>query len=432
MKKAARIVASLILAGAMSAVAMADNDMEFKGYARSGALYNTQLGSVGSVDLNNIGRLGNENDSPYMEAELVKNFKAGKSTGKYHIMLAHGNGGKGTWTEAVAVRQCFVEMTGLSIAPTATVWAGKRFYGRDDVHITDKYWRNMSGTGAGVTGLLGNTLDLAMVNGGNPGIGLKDKSGDVSNVTFDARYKLPKMGPGVLELEGALTLLNGADDTKAGNGDESASNGIQGAAIYGMSSFFNVGSGFSKVALQYGMNAAAGNVGDTEWGIKAKDDIGTDNSGKMNVSYDGASMLRFSAFGVTDLGKWQVMPAFYYEYKAVDCDITNANLVDNKSVISATIRPEYVVSDNFVLAFEAGYALIENNNFVKKADGGEYKLTVAPTLKLDSTGFWNRPELRAFVSYVGKDKDLGGIYTNDKGTAETSEMRIGTQAEVWF
>lgn len=336
MKKAARIVASLILAGAMSAVAMADNDFEFKGYARAGVLYNAELRASGSgPSVQNVGRLGNETSSPFFEAELVKNFKAGKSTGKYHVMLAQStsqtdNNGTATWnTNNISVRQAFVEMTGLSIAPTATFWAGKRFYGRDDIHITDNYWRNISGTGAGVTGLLGGNLDLALVNGANPGS--SDKDGTITNVSFDARYRISKVGPGNLEIEGTYSTLSGNEDK---NGK--AEGIVQGALVYKMASFFNITSGFSTVAVQAG-TCKAGDLGNTEWNAwQPKDTTG----------------VRVTAFGLSSVGdKWQIMPQVIYQKH--DTDKGSA-----PSTLNMVVRPVYAVNDNVSVQFEGGIALL--------------------------------------------------------------------------
>lgn len=394
MKKAARIVASLILAGAMSAVAMADNDFEFKGYARAGVLYNAGLKQVGGIDTKYIGRLGNENESPYMEAELVKNFKAGKTWGKYHVMFATESRGKTTWDPAegsVMTRQAFVEMGGFAFAPKATVWAGKRYYGRDDVHVTDFYWRDLSGTGAGVQGLMDGNLDIAMINGRNEG---STADGNITNINLDARYRM-----GNFEFEGLVGLYGGAED--AGQGEDTI---VQGAVVYGMSNFFGMGAGFSKVALQAGTNTGAWNLGTTPWTPGGNSDM---------------SAIRLSAFGVTDMGKWQIMPAFRYEY-------TSPKDGDGMTEISAVVRPQYVVNDNFVMAFEAG---LGTHSYWGADTEMSYKLTAAPTLKLDSNGFWNRPELRAFVTYVGGNDDFGKISADGK---DESELRIGTQAEVWF
>ena len=47
------------------------------------------------------------------------------------------------------IEQAYVEMKGVDIAPQALFWMGKR-RDRDDVHIVDTFFSNMSGVGAGV------------------------------------------------------------------------------------------------------------------------------------------------------------------------------------------------------------------------------------------------------------------------------------------
>ena len=47
------------------------------------------------------------------------------------------------------VEQAYVEMKGVDIAPQALFWMGKR-RDRDDVHIVDTFFTNMSGVGAGI------------------------------------------------------------------------------------------------------------------------------------------------------------------------------------------------------------------------------------------------------------------------------------------
>ena len=54
-----------------------------------------------------------------------------------------------TATCRLALRQFNVQAK-ICLVPEATVWAGKRFYQRHDIHISDFYYWNMSGPGAQV------------------------------------------------------------------------------------------------------------------------------------------------------------------------------------------------------------------------------------------------------------------------------------------
>ena len=100
--------------------------------------------------------------------------------------------------------------------------------------------------------------------------------------------------------------------------------------------------------------------------------------------------------------------------------------------ISVGGRVSYAVTKNFKLVGEAGYSQ-------KKPDGGATqklaKFTFAPTL---ATGpaFWNRPELRLYVT-TAKWNDAanaaagagGGTGIGDGKTKGTS---YGAQVEIWF
>jgi len=211
--KTGKAIALLAVTAALSGTVMADDSFEFKGYTRAGVLYNSGLKYVGGVDKNHVGRLGNEEDM-YVEAELVKNVKAGQTWSKYHLLMAGGTTANPTWdsgSSGLHIRNAFVEIGGVEFAPTATFWVGKRFYGRDDIHITDFYWRDMSGNGAGVQGLVDGALDVAIINGNGSG----NFEGNNSNINLDVRYKTP-MG---LEIEGILGLRGDASEVDAGSED---------------------------------------------------------------------------------------------------------------------------------------------------------------------------------------------------------------------
>jgi len=170
-----------------------------------------------------------------------------------------------------------------------------------------------------------------------------------------------------------------------------------------MSNFFGIGAGFSRTALQFGMNAQSWTLGKGEWNGTAP---------------DGHNSLRFVTYGVTEMGDWQIMPALTY---AMDMPDEGDSTFD----MSLAVRPVLVINNNFTLAFEGGLGMFNNgdDSFMR------YKFSVAPTLKVDATGFWNRPELRAFVSFVGQDEELGKISADGK---DESEVRLGFQAETWF
>ena len=59
-----------------------------------------------------------------------------------------------TWSSALAFRQFFVNVKGMfDWDKDAKIWVGKRYYHREDIHVTDLYYHDISGTGAGVENL---------------------------------------------------------------------------------------------------------------------------------------------------------------------------------------------------------------------------------------------------------------------------------------
>ena len=95
-------------------------------------------------------------------------------------------------------------------------------------------------------------------------------------------------------------------------------------------------------------------------------------------------------------------------------------------------RVSYALSKNFKLVSEAGY-------MQKKPDGSATqklaKFTFAPTLST-GPGFWNRPELRLYVTTAkwnnaaNAASGLAGLTGLNNG--KTTGTSYGAQAEIWF
>ncbi|MGL5125323.1 MAG: carbohydrate porin, partial [Fusobacteriaceae bacterium] len=102
----------------------------------------------------------------------------------------------------------------------------------------------------------------------------------------------------------------------------------------------------------------------------------------------------------------------------------------DKTTLSFAMRPVYKINENFELQFEAGigYQEVEFDNVT--TNELSYKLTFAPTVKLDANQFWARPEIRTFVSYTGYRDELKS--SGEKFKDSEKGLRVGVQAEVWF
>lgn len=422
-------------------------DFEFHGYARSGLLMNSDLrgGKAFSTGASPKYRLGNE-DETYMELELSKNFyMEDGSWAKYHVMLADSAETNNDWTGGsdsnLNMRQAFVEMGNLSTFTGAfeesVIWAGKRFYGRDDVHINDFYFRDFSGTGGGIQNIKlgGGHLDLALI-----GREFGDIDGtDLESYTLDGRYRINNWE---FELAGHIAKDNDSTTTSGGDwgwqdddsdpstppnwgqspvttsGEGRADTGYQGYVNYNLPGYYGlVDAGFSRVYVQGGYGLGAGDLGGA---------ARNENAGEDEKAY------RIGSFGQATLSKkWDLFTNISFQQNIDKLD-DNANKVDTKW-FSVGARPVYKVNKNFELQFEAGYDWIDVEDTKNgDKDGGLWKVTFAPTFKLDTDAFWGRPEIRTFVTYANWSTELEDL--NDDLTSYSSQdgLNFGVQAEVWF
>ncbi|MGL4672452.1 carbohydrate porin [Cetobacterium sp.] len=400
-------------------------DFEFHGYARTGLLLNAERGLKksstfpGPFDKKFVGRLGNE-DNTYAELEFVKRFyMENGSWAKFHAMLVSDtasysdNSGNisddasGWGTSSIQARQIYVEMGNLPTFTGAfkdsTVWAGKRYYNRRDIHITDQYYTDMSGTGLGIDNIaLGEgKLSLATV-ARNSDLGFEE---DVIGLV--AKYSI---GNFEFDLVGAKSQDNEDNDS------DRAKNGFQAFGQYNLGSYYGL-NGFSKFYAQVGSGIGA--------------TYGLGSLGNALGNYKKAMSYKVGTWGLTTLNdKWDLFTTVYGQYDDKPENSDTKDHKDNGFETAFVVRPVYKINSNFELQFEGGIGYTESD-FADdtNADGTFYKLTFAPTLKMDSNQFWARPEIRTFVSYVGGETE---DRSKEKTKYKNDNIRVGVQAEVWF
>ncbi|GKR04011.1 hypothetical protein KAM462_37310 [Aeromonas caviae] len=272
-------IAAAVTAALASQAAFA---VDFHGYFRSGVGVSGD-GDMVKYNVNKVGRLGNENDT-YGEVQLGQEvFNKDGKTFYVDSMFAMASNGSNDWegTGTVcnfdakqcngdsdfALRQFNVQAKGLlGFAPEATLWAGKRFYQRHDIHISDFYYWNISGAGAGIEGIQAGPgkLSLAWVRNdrsagdvfgqytqtGVDGNGdpVYQKNEDLNVNTLDVRYAgIPLWQDGSLEVGAMYALVNETDAQKDLKNDN-MKNGVMLTAELTQGIF----GGFNKTVLQYG------------------------------------------------------------------------------------------------------------------------------------------------------------------------------------
>ncbi|MGO1296173.1 MAG: carbohydrate porin [Vibrio sp.] len=404
---------------------------EFKGYARSGLLVNddhqgatgtgpymTAAGALGAP----VGRLGLEDDN-YLEANFIHNRQLDNgSNARFHLMLADGVETSNDWTaneSDLNVRQVYSELSGLptfsGAFANATVWAGKRF-DRDnfDIHFMDSDVIFLSGTGAGV-------YDVQLGDDWKANFSIYGRDfGSVESAGTDIENYIATMNNRIGPWQVMLSAMDSKDNdrvTADAPASKRANHGFHALFAYHADSFYGINPGMSKTGMLIGSGL----------GAQLKN-VGAD--GNLN---DDAKAVRIFSFGTTALNDtWSVAPAFMAEY-------SEDRILDHDKYTWATmnVRVSQAFNENFEMVYEGSYQYMDLDNSNKSAQGGYYKATIAPTLKLaTAAGFFDRPELRFAVSYVDWSSDLDNYAISMKSDTPTmgngGETLFALQMETWF
>ena len=425
-------IAAAVTAALASQAAFA---VDFHGYMRSG-VGTSDNGSLQTYSKQKVGRLGNEAET-YGEVQLGQEAynKDGKS---FYVdsMFAMVSGQQGRDWESTsgsdadfALRQFNVQAKGvLGFAPEATLWAGKRYYQRHDIHISDFYYWDVSGAGAGVENIQAGPGKLSFAWLRNDpwedydqfvgGVGV-DKRVDTD--VLDLRYAgIPLWKDGSLELGYDYARGNLTDEQKAALGSKDyEKNGHMLTAELTQSML----GGFNKTVVQYGTEGYAKNFafyGDASWyGAEVGDN-----------SADG---FRIINHGVISLGdSWDLSHQLVYGV----ANDWNAGYSDKYETFSAVVRPVFKWNDNMKTIFELGYhddSISYTNGHSSDGYNGA-KYTIAQAFSAGK-GFWARPEIRVYASYLdvgGKAWQSDTAQTPFNGGKDDNTWNFGVQAEAWW
>lgn len=408
----AAAVAATLAAGSAFAV-------DFNGYMRAG----TGISANGEGDVsylkNGLGRLGNENDN-YYEFGFAEDLQYNDQTWRIESMLAQGNNGAQGWEgDDVNVAQFAVKAKGLIASDKdAVVWAGKTYYQRKDIHISDFYFLNTSGTGGGIENLsIGDQkLSLAVIQDG--------ENDSASSYIFDARLaNIALWNDASLELAAAYNFATEKDGK-----DVKADDGILATAILHQ----GLSNGFNQTVFQYGMKGYGAQV--ASFGGSGSY---YERSEKAGAANNDASGFRLLNWGVVNLGdNWEMGHQLAY---LSGSDVGGIDRVDGSATkdmftgktfdvnqYSVVVRPMYKWNNTMRTVFEAGYNAGEQVNQAGTAveDFGGYKFTVAQAWAMGDS-FWARPELRVYGTYIA---DTEG----DNINGQDSDFVMGVQVEAWW
>ena len=419
-------LAIAVAAGILSAQAGA---VDFKGYARSGIGWTGSGGEqqcFQATGAQSKYRLGNECET-YAELKLGQEvWKEGDKSFYFDTNVAYSVAQQNDW-EATdpAFREANVQGKNLiEWLPGSTIWAGKRFYQRHDVHMIDFYYWDISGPGAGIENIdLGfGKLSLAATrsseSGGSGTFADRDKFGNrvydniVPNDVFDVRLAGLETNPGgTLELGVDYGHTNIPDDYSLQPG--ASKDGWMLTAEHTQSML----KGFNKFVLQYATDSMTSSG------------KGVPQGGSIN---NDGSMWRVLDHGAISLGdSWDLMYVGMYQ----DIDRDNNNGTQWWTV---GVRPMYKWTPIMSTLMEIGYDNVKSQRTSDR--NSQYKVTLAQQWQAGDS-IWSRPAIRVFATYAKWDEKWGyndsGVAYNDTSAktfsrGDSDEWTFGAQMEIWW
>ena len=442
-------IKALPLAAAISAVVFsagaAAADVDFYGYARSGIGASSSGGNQETFQAAGAAskyRLGNENDT-YGEIGLGSNlFDNGEQVFRFNSLMAFGIDQENDWegTEP-AFREFNVTAKGvLGFAPEATLWAGKRYYKRQDVHMNDFYYTHSAGPGAGIENINIGFADfsIAWLRSTQDFDYYKDQA-----ALDDKKSSTYKIAQNIIDLrlENIQTNTNGSlmlgVHYASGSPNERFSGGLDGdgnaldplskgsaakdgymlTAEHTQGDFFG---GFNKFVVQYAEDAMV------------RDALGTNGAGVSSFKYshlDGDKLSRVINHGSVTLSD-NVDMLYNAMYSKMSYKESGKK---NENWLSVGVRPMYYWNDFMSTSFELGYDQVENGIYEegKYKDSKVSKVTIAQTWS-PGRGTFVRPEIRAFATYAKWNNDSKGHVGGDAYKTDTSGYTFGVQMEAWW
>ncbi|KAF1031931.1 MAG: Maltoporin [Pseudomonas sp.] len=388
---------------------MAAHALEFAGYLRSGAGTSTGSGKQQCFQLPGAQakyRLGNECEQ-YAELELRQDVYT-LDDGSYFSVDAMASlynkydralKFQGDDNGSARMPQMYAQWSNLPSLNGGSLWAGRRYYKRNDIHISDFYYWNQSATGGGIEDVKIGDLKYSYA------ISRKDNLYQKEYATrhdFNVGgFKTNTDG----ELEFGLSYIE-----KAGGRDTNSGWAI--TAQHVQKPFLG---GRNKFALQYGEGPGTG------------------------LGYTGDTTLdrTSKSYRAVEFFDWQVTPRFGGQVEAVyQKDIRPGN--QDQTWMSLGVRPAYAITEQFKLVAELGHDQVEATGGTRKLS----KFTFAPTWSPTGPSFWARPEVRLYYTYAAWNEAAkraanelaAGSALSDTGAYGTAlhGSNFGVQVEYWW
>ena len=381
-----------------------------------------------SQDENLVGRLGNQFDT-YIE--LAPNVTLNETDGTqwdFVTSVAYKSKVDGNFTDLrdqnstdLALTQGYLRVKGLfDIDPDAVLWAGKK-YNREDSHLVDQYWRNISGNGVGIENI---SLGSGKFSAHWVKNDIKDQEFQKGNRYFvtdnkvDVAYAFP-VGPGNLELRYTRIMPQRYSSSRGVSPVKDYENGNLFAVKFGMP----VLNGWNNTVLRY---AKGGNA---NWaGAAYGNDLASSVYGTVNSNAYAWDLMNFGAVNFTD--RFHML----YHVRGTYADRKTVGEAPKSKMFQAVLRPVYVLTKMTKFMVEGGYYTLTGEN----VDGSKFnqnigKLTLAYAVNPDAYNAWTRPEIRFYATYKHYGHEsMVPSYMLDWNGGDNNQYIFGVQAEAWF
>ena len=406
MKKTTRIGLAVSLASlAMPFTAQA---LDFNGYVRSGVGESTASESQACFQLPGAAskfRLGNECEQ-YAELGLRQNLftmddgSVLSVEGMAALYNEYDHTPKFTGDHGFArLVQAYAEWSNIAALNNGSLWAGRRFYKRNDIHISDFYYWNQSATGAGIENVEIGGLQYSYA------FSRKDS---VFQENYTNRHDFNVGGFDTNpdgELQFGVSYIADPDRGDSNSGWSVTAQHEQIGFLGGSNTF----------AVQYGEGPGTG--------LGYTGDVTLEESAK---SWRGVEFF-----------DWQVTPRFGGQFQVVYQKDKRQGGGD-QDWISVGGRPVYALTEEFKLVAEVGHDQIDAEAGTRKLT----KFTIAPTWSPAGPGFWARPEFRLYYTYAqwndaaqeAANLMAAGSALSETGAFGTAQhgSNFGVQVEYWW
>ena len=406
MKKTTRIGLAVSLASL--ALPFTAQALDFNGYVRSGVGESTASESQACFQLPGAAskfRLGNECEQ-YAELGLRQNLftmddgSVLSVEGMAALYNEYDHTPKFTGDHGFArLVQAYAEWSNIAALNNGSLWAGRRFYKRNDIHISDFYYWNQSATGAGIENVEIGGLQYSYA------FSRKDS---VFQENYTNRHDFNVGGFDTNpdgELQFGVSYIADPDRGDSNSGWSVTAQHEQIGFLGGSNTF----------AVQYGEGPGTG--------LGYTGDVTLDESAK--------------SWRVVEFFDWQVTPRFGGQFQVVYQKDKRQGGGD-QDWISVGVRPVYALTEEFKLVAEVGHDQIDAEAGTRKLT----KFTIAPTWSPAGPGFWARPEFRLYYTYAqwndaaqeAANLMAAGSALSETGAFGTAQhgSNFGVQVEYWW